>query len=223
MRAKVKITKQQIKEDKFTTFVLRAKDRIVENWQVVSIAAAAAIIIIAGFVYYVNTQSSREATALNRLTRATAELQRRNYEAAITEFQAVADSYGGDAAGRAQFYLGNAYYGSKDYDEAIAAFQKYVDKYHLDKLSTSSAMAGIAASLENKQEFATAAERYREAVDYYPDSPSAPDYYLGAVRCYVQTGNRELAEQMVAVLKERYFGSDYYRTASQLAMQLNVE
>jgi len=223
MRSKVKITKQQIKEDKFTTFVLQAKEWVVDNWQVLTIAAVAIIIVVVGMVYYFNSQSAKSGVAQQTFGRAMVEMERRNYPQAVTAFQDIIDSYGGRMAARAQFYLANTYYNSKQYDEAVAAYQQYVDNYHTDKLTTSSAIGGIASSHENKREYALAAEKYREAVAYYPESPSAPDYYLGAVRCYVQLGDKEQADLVVAELKDKYSGSDYFRTASQLTLQLDVK
>ncbi len=222
MRTKVKITKQQIKEDKFTTFVLQSRDWILDNWQVLTIAAVAIIIVIVGVVYYFNSQTTKSDDAQQAFGRALMEMERKNYAVAVADFQDIVDSYGGRMAARAQFYMANTYYNSRRYDEAISAYQKYVDKFHADKLTTSSAIAGIAAGYENKGDYAQAAEKYREAVAYYPESPSAPDYYLGAVRCYVQLGDKEQADLMVAELKDKYSGSDYFRTASQLTMQLDV-
>ncbi|MBN2227070.1 MAG: tetratricopeptide repeat protein [candidate division Zixibacteria bacterium] len=222
MRTKVKITKQQIKEDKFTTFVLQARDWILDNWQVLTIAAAAVIIVIVGVTYYLGSRTNQSAEAQQAFGRALMEMDRKNYDAAVSDFQNIVDSYGGRMAARAQFYMANTYYYSRRYDDAITAYQRYIDQYHSDKLTTSSAIAGIAACHENKGEYAQAAEKYREAIARYAESPSVPDYYLGAVRCYVQLGDKEQAEQMVAELKDTYSGSDYFRTASQLTMQLDV-
>ncbi len=222
MRSKVKISKRQMKEDKFTTFMLLSRDRILDNWQAVAIVAAVIIIIIVAAVYYTNMQEKKELEASNRLSKAIAELQRQNYQVAIVDFLEIVDSYGGRTAARAQFYLANAYFESRNYDKAITHFQRFIDKRHLDKMTTSSAIAGVAACLEGKREFAAAGEKYKEAVSYYPQSPSAPDYYLGAIRCFVAARDKVQADQLLEEMKKDFSETDFYRTASQLAMQLTI-
>lgn len=222
MRSKVKISKKEMKEDKFTTFMLQFKDRFLDNWQVVAIAAAVVVIIIVAAVYYTNMQESKEFEATNRLSKAVMEYQRQNYQVAIVDFLEIVDSYGGQVASRARFYLANSYYNTRNYDEAINHFQMYIDKYRDDKISRASAIAGVAASLEGKREFAEAAAKYEEALQYYPESPSTPDFYLGGIRCYVAARDKAQSDRLLEEMKKEFAGTDYFRTASQLAMQLKI-
>ena len=167
MGTKVKITKKQIKQDKFTTFMLQSKDWLSDNWQPVAIGAAVLVIAVVAVVYFVNVQETKGKEAGVRLSQAVANLNRGNYQEAILELNAIADEYGGRTGGMALFYLANAHYESRNYDQAIENYQKYIDKYSLDNLTTSSAIAGIAASLESKQEFLAAGDKYYEAIEYY--------------------------------------------------------
>ncbi|MCX6827038.1 MAG: tetratricopeptide repeat protein [candidate division Zixibacteria bacterium] len=187
MRTKIKLTKQQIKEDKFTNFILRTRDQIEGNWQAVAIVMAVIVLLIGGTIYYIRARSAGQEEALGRLSRAVAELRRQNYQVAILEFKNLSDNYGGYVGGMALFNLANAYYGSKNYDEAIVQYQKYIDGYHLDRLTTASAAAGIAFGLESKQQFKAAGDKFFEVARDYPDSPEAPDFFLGAIRNYVQS------------------------------------
>jgi TolA-binding protein len=149
-------------------------------------------------------------------------MRQQNLQEAIIELGAIENDYGGSIAARAQFNLANAHYESRNYDEAIANFQEYIDKYHSDKFTTSSAIAGIAACMENKQDFQDAGDKYTEAIEYYPEGASAPDYYLGAVRCYVLAGDSERASQIHADMKEKYPANEYYRIATRLLMGTKI-
>ncbi len=219
MGTKVKITKQELKEDKFTTAMLKTRNWLEDNWQIFAVVVAAIIIIVVGAFYYAGHQSDMEQEALQKYSQALNQLQTRNYQPAILSFNDIIDNYSGDVVGRAQFNLGNAYFESRDYEEAIAAFQKYIDKYHLDPLTTSSAIAGIASSLESQQKFAEAAAKYLEAIDTYPDTPAKPDYLLGAIRCYSQLGEKDKIKPELDILGKEFAGSDQYFTAYQLYMQ----
>ena len=222
MRTKVKLTKHQIKEDKFTNYMLQSREWFLANWQVVSIAAAAVILVIVGAVYFFRMQGGKEVDALNRLNRAIAESRRQNYQVAILELKSLADSYSGQVGGQAVFNLANAYYESKNYDEALSSFRRYIDSYHADELTTSSALAGEGACLENKQQFTAAGDKFVDAIKYYPESPSAPDYYVAAVRNFVHAGEKEKVNTLLEEMGERYPGSEYLRTATRTAMSLKL-
>lgn len=222
MRTKVKLTKQKIKEDKFTNYMLQSREWFLVNWQVVSIAAAAVIVVIVGAVYFFGMQEGKEAESLDRLNRAVAEARRQNYQVAILELKSIADSYGGSVGGLALFNLANAYYESKNYDEALNAYQQYADKYRQDKLMTSSAIAGAGACLENKQQFQPAGEKFLDALKFYPESPAAPDYYLSAIRNYVSAGDRGKVDSLLDEMKEKFPGTEYFRIATRYAMTLRL-
>lgn len=223
MGTKIKLTKQQMKEDKFTTFMLQTRDWILGNWQIVTIAIAAIIVISVGAVYYSNMKSGQTEEAADRFAEAIGKYRQQNYQVAILDFNSIADDYSGPIAASALFYAANSYFESKNYDEAIVNFQKYIDKYHIDEITTASAMAGIAACFEVKQEFLVASEKYLEAVRLHPGLASEPDYLLGAVRNYVNAGLETEAQQTLDKLNEDYAGTNQQRIATQLAMKLKIE
>lgn len=219
MGTKVKITKQELKEDKFTTSMLKTRVWLEDNWQIVAVAAAAIVIVIVGAIYYKSHQASMETEGVQKYSQALNQLQTRNYQPAILGFNDIIDNYSGEVVARAQFNLGNAYFESRNYQEAITAYQRYIDKYHLNPLTTSSAIAGVAACLESQQNFADAADKYLNAIDHYPDTPARADYLLGAIRCFVQLGQKDKIKTQLDILEKDYPGSDQYITAYQLYMQ----
>lgn len=222
MSAKVKITKREIKEDKFTTSMILARDWLLEKWQITAIIAAIIVVVIIGIVFVSSMQKDKAVEGNNRLNMAIAKMKNLNYQEAILDFGSILDDFGGNLAARAQFYLANAHYDSRNYDEALNNYKIYFDKYHADKLSTASALGGIAACMENKQDFVAAGDKYLEAIDYYPQSASAPDYYLGAVRCFVLGNNLERAGQAHTAMKEKFPNNEYLRVASRLLAGLKV-
>jgi len=223
MRTKVKLKKQQIKEDKFTNFILQAREWVSDNWQVVAIGAGAVVLVVVGTVYYFRMRANKAIDGDNRLSQAMGEIRSQNYQVAIVDLKNLSDEFGGETGSTALFTLGNAYYDSKNYDEAINTFNKYLDDYKSeDNVQSASAIAGIAASLECKQEFLAAGDKFVEALTKYPNAPSADDYYLGAIRNYVQGGDKQKADKMLAEMQEKFPQTDYLRTATRLTMQLKT-
>ncbi|SYZ73666.1 hypothetical protein TRIP_C30103 [Candidatus Zixiibacteriota bacterium] len=223
MRTKVKLKKQQIKEDKFTTFMLQSREWLTDNWQVFAIGLAVVVVLIAAGFYYFKMQSDKAQQAGDRLAKAIAELRQQNFQVAILDLKDLADNYSGSVKARAQFDLANAYYDNKSYDDAITQYQKYIDEVHSDPLTTASAMAGVAACLENKQQFLAAGDKFAETVKAFPDSPAEPEYLVGAVRNYVAAGDSQKADSLVTVINSKFPGSDFQLAATRLAMQLQTQ
>ncbi len=222
MRTKVKLKKQQIKEDKFTNFILTSREWISSNWQIAAIGVAIVALATAGTIYYFKMKSNKETDASNQLSKAISDMRSQNFQVAILELKNLSDEFGGEIGSTALFNLANAYYDSKNYDEAINTFKKYIDEYQLNDVASASAMAGIAVSLECKQEFLAAGDKFSETLGKYPNSPSAPDYYLGAIRNYVQGGDKGKADKMLTEMQEKFPQTDYLRVATRLAMQLKT-
>lgn len=223
MRSKVKITKKQIKQDKFTNFMLQARDWCIENWQPLVIGVAVVIVAIVAIVYFLNVSEAKSKEGAMRLSMAVANLNRGNYQEAILELSDLSENYGGRTGGMALFYLANGHYESRNFDQAIENYQKFIDEYHIDDLTTASAIAGIAACLENKQEFLAAGDKFCEAIEYYPGSPLLPDFYLGAVRNYVNAGDLDKTEKTLAVLNEKFPNTESARVATRLSMSLKIK
>ncbi len=218
MSAKVKITKQDMKEDKFTTAMLQTKEWFMEKWQIVVIAVAIVVVVIVAISYFADLRESKNYTGADLLNTANLKLRQRNYPEAITDLERIVDEYSGQIADKAQFGLANAHYESRNFDEAIKQYEEYIGKYHKDPIAIASSIAGIASCMENRQEFVSAGVKYEEAATYKPISPMAADYYLGAVRCFTLGGDREKAESALSELNEKYPNTKYSKTAARLIM-----
>jgi TolA-binding protein len=202
--------------------MLLARDWLEKNWQIVAIIAAIVIVVIVAVVYFINLQASKKYEAADQLTLAISKLRMQNYQEAITDLQSIVDNYGGTMAALAQFNLANAYYESRNYEQAGIQYNNYIDNYHHDRLTTASAIAGVAASMESQQQFGAAGDKYIEAARYYPEGANAPDYYVSAVRCYAEGGDREKAETALDEIEEKFPNSPHYQTAAQLIMKVLI-
>ncbi len=207
MHGKVKLTKREIKEDKFATFMLTAKDQFTENWQYVAIGGAVLVLLVAAVIYYFSSQSSSHVEAAQKLATAQMDFRSGNTQVAIMSLNQIVEDYGGKTAEQALFLLGKVNYESKNYPEAIRYFEQFISKYGSDNFQKSSALGGIAASLENQGQFAEAAAKYAEASAAWVGGPSEGEYLFGAMRCYLQVGEKEKAMTALTDLKARFPGT----------------
>jgi len=221
MQSKVKLTKRQVKEDKFTTFMLTSKDKLQgefeDKWQYYVIGIVLAVVLIWAVVWYFDQQSTREAQAAEAFSQAMSRYQLGDDQVAILEFSQVLENYGGtNLAAKAAFLLGNLNLATRNYDEAIRHYRLFLNDYKGTVLNRAAAYAGIAAAQEDQGQYGEAAASLVQAVETNPEGPLRPDYELGAVRNYLAAGNPELAEARLAILDEKYEGTDWASRATRM-------
>jgi TolA-binding protein len=217
MYNKVKLTKRQIKEDKFTTFMLTTKEYVQQNWQFFAIGLVVLVLIITGFSYYVSSQSNRTQEAAVRFARALLDYRNGNAQVAILSFSQILDNYGSDdVAEQSTFLLGKLNFESRNYPEAIRYFNLYLSRFKDNNMNRAASLAGIAASNENQGQYAVAAQKYAEAFDEYPDGPLSGDYQYSTMRCFLEAGDLVKAKEHFDRIKELYPGTNLVNRATRM-------
>lgn len=224
MSRNIRISKREMKEDKFTTFMLLAKERFMDNWTFVAGGVALIIIIVAAMMYYQSSGVKKEAEASEIFARAESDMYSRNYQLAIVDFKNIVDDFSSTVYARqALFNLGNSYFYSKNYTEARAVFEDYLEKYNDDKYFTVSAIAGIAATLVGTGDLIAAADKYREAAEKYPDFSVTGEYLVQAMKYYIKGGQPESAKVVYAKLSKQFEGSKYHKDGQRIAGEHNIK
>ena len=207
MHGKVKLSKREIKEDKFATFILTAKDQFMESWQYAVIGIVVVILAVAGMVYWMNSRQSSKEEAGIKLSAAMADYQRNNLQVAQLSLQQIVDNYSGDAAEQAAFLLGKVNLESKNYAEATSRFEKYLSSYSGNKLLRAASIAGIGGCLEGEGKYAEAAAKYLEAAKEYPGGPQEEDFQISSLRNYLDANDFAAAKSRLDELKKTFKGS----------------
>lgn len=217
MQKKVKLSKRQIKEDKFTTFMLESKQKFLENWQFYIIGIVGVVLVIAAIGYYFNSQSTKEEESAFKFARALLDYRNGNNQIAILSLNQIVDDYGGTTVAReATYMLGQVNFENKNYPEAIRFFEKYTRDYHDNKFYMAAALAGIAASNENQGNYSVAGQKYTEACQAFPDGPMYGDYQLGAVRNFVLADQMDEAQLHLNIILDKYKGTSTAINAERL-------
>ena len=217
MYGKVKLSKRQIKEDKFTAFILNAKNQFMENWQYFVIGIVIVILLVVAVVYYLDSQKVQHVEAGNRYANAMYDFNNGNTEQAILKLNQIIEDFSGDIFAEQSIYaLGKINFENKNYPEAIRFFEMYVNRYKDDKLFRASSFAGIASCLENQANYSDAAVKFDEAYSEYPESPSAGDYLMGSLRNYLESGNIDNAAVKLEQISENFKGTQLEKRAIRL-------
>ena len=197
LKPKKKITKQDLKEDKFVKFTLQAKSYIDENYQKIMRAALAlgAIIILLVFFYYNSQETNKEANS--QLGIAEIEYTNGNMQKASERLVRLIEEYDGtDAADQGMFLIANIYFQQKKYNEAQIYFDRFVSDYSGSNILLASGYAGLAACEEVNANFSEAANLYEQAADLVPQFPESDNYFYLSALCYKRIGDTDKARSI---------------------------
>jgi len=183
-KKKHRITRREMKEDPLVTFSLKAADFAKRNSRVLVIIA---VIIVASAVVAVMMTRDRaraESEAEVLLAQANKELWRGNSSEATNLYNELLDRYGGTKSGKhGLLFKGDALLEGNKYDEAIDTYEKFLSKEKRDELLRTSARKGIATALEDKGEFAKAANVHENLARLLEGNEAAEEL-MNAARCF---------------------------------------
>ena len=210
MQSKVKITKRQIKEDKFTAFMLTARDEVTANWQFLVVGVVIVVLAVVAIMYYIDSQKTRHEEAGRMFAQTLVDYRSGDRQVAILGFTEIIENYGNDDVSEESTYLlGKLNFMDRNYPEATRYFEMYLSKYQGNLLNRAACLAGIAAAHENQGEYAQAASRFLEAANEYPTGPLAGDYQLGAMRNFLESGDIAAARERLEFIQEELDGTEW--------------
>ena len=205
LKARKKITKRQIKEDKFVTAYFKAVDYLKENANKVltGVVAVCAVVLIVAFIQ--KSKRTAELNASEELAKATAEIALKNSQKAIDALLDMSENYSGTkSAERGVYLLAHTYYENKDYERALETFKKFMDDYGNDEILTSSAYTGMGACQEQLGKYIEAAKIYEGAAKKHNKHFHAPQQLMNAGRCYTLANEKDKAKKCYEKLLEEY-------------------
>jgi len=189
LKPKKKITKKELKEDKFVKFTLQAKTYLDENskqvfYMVAGIFGVALIIIAFAYTHNANVEEAQAQLGIAQV-----EYSNLNYDKAITRLERLIESYSStNEADQGTFLLANILYQKERYEESKIYFEQFVDSYSGSDILLASGIAGLAACYEKEQMYSDAAETYSKAASTAPDFVEADNYlYLSGI-CFSKAG-----------------------------------
>ncbi len=202
---KKKLTRHHMKEDKLVTVYFKINDYINQHSREILFVVLGVVAVLGGAFYLSRMRSQGENQASVELAKGKMEFTRRAYPAAISILEKLLKEYEGTkSAGVGAIYLAHAYLQQQDYPNAQKAFEVYLNDYGDDELLAATAAAGIAATYDERKEYAKAAELYEKAANKYADAVYAPAWLMDAARCYKSANNKPAAQKVLKKLIEKY-------------------
>lgn len=205
LKARKRITKKQIKEDKLVTTYFKTIDFFNRNSRNVAIGFISILAIIALFLLMARSKQSAELKASEQLAKANTEIGQGNLTQAIDILLNMVDNYSGTSSAETGCYvLAHTYFQKGEYEKASTYFEKFIDDSRNNEILTSSAYSGLAASLEQQGKFVEAAGWYEKGANKFPNHFNAPQQWLDAGRCYSLANQNDKAKFCYKNLVEKY-------------------
>ena len=207
LKPRKRLTKREIKEDQFVTWVVQASAFVQQRVKELAIGVGAVLLTVVVVVSIVQYGKHRVAAAADLL--AEVEVAKRSGKALdeITDLYAqVIDKYGGTSSGaQAQIGLAEAKLAAGDTEGARAAFQQYLRKHKGDDpLLSYAAWSGIGACFEDEGRYVEAAEHYQAFWERHPKSPYTPQALLDSARDFELAGQPEKAREVLQRILDQY-------------------
>lgn len=140
------------------------------------IGLAVAVVVLLGIQVWRSQKESQAAAAVQALFQSNSPEELQQLASADPEAPTAPMAL---ASAAAEFYAQNRY------DEAMAAYQRFLSLYPAHML-VPEATVGVAASLEALDSFEEAAASYEAFAQAHPSSPLQPQAVFGAARCLEQ-------------------------------------
>jgi len=217
MFEKVKLSKRQIKEDKFTAFMLSSKKQLEDNWQYMAIGVVVVILVVVGVIYYFNSVKESTNKAAIQLYQANMQHRQGSNDVAILTLTDILSKYAKtDAAEEATFLLGKINLERRNYDEAKLYFDMYLEKYKKEPLHRAASMNGLGVVLENQGKYAEAAAEFEKGISEFTDGPLIGDMHMGAMRNYLLAGQVDKAKAHLDIINKDFQGTEVATSAARL-------
>lgn len=210
MKAVKRVTKKELKEDKFVTTYFQVRKYLEEHQKIAWRIAGGIVLVIAIISFMVRSKSRSETQAANELSSAVLAAQTGDPEAVVERFTQIADRYKGTQSGdEALFYIAQFRGLQHRPEEALKAYDDFLKRGHRRSYLYPAALAGKAVALEDLKRYPEAAEMYLKAAQTQEDQGAGSTLYLDAGRCY-----RSAGDQAKARVQYDYVIRQFPRTAS---------
>ena len=213
MASAKKIIKKKLKEpDEFVTLTERAYLFISHHFKPIAGGGIVVLLLISLFLLYQRWERRNEENAFQMLNAAVETYQMvsspyrdasaQEYKNVLERFNEVATKFPRTSPGKlALLYQGNINLRLGEFDQAIQAYESFLQKGEKGRLYRCFAMEGLGYSHEGKKDYEKAIHAYQREIESGENFQLA-NAYLGLGRCYEKLGKaKEAVESYRSFMK----------------------
>lgn len=211
-RAK-KIIKKKLKEpDEFITVSERTYFFIAHHSKSIAVGGGIVLILLLSFFFFQRWEKKNEGNGYQLYSLATEAYQMvstpyregslQEYKNVLEKFNETITKFPRTSSGKLSvLYKGNIHLRLGEFEEAIKAYESFLQKAGKEELYRSLAMEGLGYSYEGKKDYEKAVNAFQKVIDL-AENFQLGNAYLGMGRCYEKLGkNKEALENYKNFLK----------------------
>ena len=199
MTSTKKIIKKKLKEpDEFITLTERAYLSVTQHAKSIAVGAGVVLVLLL-FVFFFQKWGKKNTEDAYQMLSSVLETYQmvsspyregspQEYKIILERFNEVITKFPKTPGGKlAVLYKGNVHFRLGEFDEAIKAYESYLEKAGKEKLYRAFAMEGLGYSYEGKRDYEKAMKAFQKVIDL-GESFQLPNAYLGLGRCCEKVG-----------------------------------
>ncbi|MCZ6766254.1 MAG: tetratricopeptide repeat protein [bacterium] len=219
MASSKRLKKRQMKEDQLVTTTVRLSQFVQDHFTQVISGVIILVAAIGVILFTANVRRNASVGAEAEFGVAMNAYKYTDQAAAAASFRSVADRYGSHKVGiLALYFLGECYLSQFMYDEAIIAFDRYIEKTEAEGEFLVAARFARALCYEGRENYAEGAKALEAlAQDMNKEDPRYIDVCFEAGRLFELVGDRR-AEEYFEIVVDRGAGPVRERSKIWLAI-----
>src|SRR4030042_4300783 len=199
MTSTKKIIKRKLKEpDEFITLTEKAYLSVTQHAKSIAVGAGVVLVLLL-FVFFFQKWGKKNTEDAYQMLSSVLETYQmvsspyregspQEYKIILERFNEVITKFPKTPGGKlAVLYKGNVHSRLAEFDEAIKAYESYLEKAGKEKLYRAFAMEGLGYSYEGKRDYEKAIDAYQKLIDLR-EAFQLADAHLGMGRCYEKVG-----------------------------------
>jgi tetratricopeptide (TPR) repeat protein len=220
-KAGKKLTKEELKEDRFVEWIMSAAEFVRKKSQLVVAAGIFVVIVVLSINFIISSQKEARIEASALLGDAIVADGNRQDDEVIRLCELLVAEYAGTpAAAQGTLLLANRYFARGRFVDAQELYQSYLDDYEPLDVLVFAAWSGVAACLEAEGEFQSAARLYQEYAENHSATMQASLALFEAARCYGSIGDVANQKEILVRITKDFSESPVARRAKDLAAML---
>ena len=215
-----KLTKEEMREDEFVEWIMKAIDYVKERTQLFGGGAVGVLVVIMAINYFIESKEEAKVEAATLLGDVLMAEQNGQISEAVRIAEQLVSSYSGaPAAAHGVVLLANLHYTQGRFAEARGYYRNYLDNYeHLDVLAYA-AQSGLGSCLEAEGQLVEAAKHYEAYAAQESGTIREGMAQMEAARVYGLAGNRNRQRELLESVSRNF---TQYPIAVQARMAMDM-
>ena len=204
LKPKRKITKKEIQRDPFIENIFSFKEHINQKKSIYTKVIIGVFAVFILSYLYTNNRSSNFEAAETLISKAMVYVDLGDNDNAMIYLQEVIDEYGNTDAGlNANYYLGQIYFITGEYEMALPHFERYTKKGKNPLLSLST-YQGLVSIYKSKQDLANAIKYQKISREKANSKEEKAWVSLGLAELTLANGDKNGAIKLISNVLENY-------------------